>query len=531
MTTDIAMTIPDTAPEEAVEFLRSTAAYPMYDGPVEVIETHISHVFLTNDLVYKLKKPVRYDFVDFSTVAARRRACEAEVRLNRRLARDVYLGVAPLRRDSYGALSFHGPGKVVDWVVKMRRLPQDRMLDRMIRCGAVTHEDVERLAALLADFYEAAPPLTLQPVAYRRDLESHVFANRAELLRPSREIPPALVRKVHTAQWLFLELHADGLDARVCDGRIIDGHGDLRPEHVCLRSPPVVFDCLEFSEELRRLDVLDEIGFFAMECDLLGAPHVGARVLEVYRDRCRDQASDDLLAFYKTYRACVRAKVAALRSDQLEGRARDEARTDARRYLELAQRYANNLAGPLVLIVRGLTGTGKSTLARNLAERLGMTRLSTDDIRREMHGPSSQPSAYGAGVYADDARAQVYEELLKRARERLAAGESVVLDGTFLKRTTLAQAQALAGRGGATPLVVTCECAAEVARERVATRLAEGEDTSEARQEFLALQRDEIEAAPEDLRHMEVDTASGSALPPEAVLQWLKSCLDGPSSG
>ncbi|HVU87971.1 MAG TPA: hypothetical protein VHD36_11670, partial [Pirellulales bacterium] len=344
--------------------LADPASYPEAPRKVEVIETHISCVFLTEMVVYKLKKPVRFEFVDFSTAEARRHACEEEVRLNRRLARDTYLGVVPIMRDATGRLALGGDGEAVDWVVAMRRLPAERMLDMRMRDGSVTESDVTDLAQVLGDFYAAAPAMAVDPEDYREELEAHVRANCADLSAATKNDELTRVRRSHAAQLQFLALHAPALNARVRSGRVIDGHGDLRPEHVCLTEPPVVFDCLEFDARLRRLDVADELSFFVMECDRLGAGRIGRQVRAACLVRCGDAPPAQLLHFYQAYRACVRAKVAALRAKQLSGDARTEARREMADYLRLADEYGRDFSRPLLVVVSGLMGSGKSTLAR-----------------------------------------------------------------------------------------------------------------------------------------------------------------------
>ncbi len=297
-------------------------AYASRPRAVEQVETHISWVFLTDRHAYKLKKPLKFDFLDYSTPELRRRACLQEVRLNRRLAPDVYLGVLPITRGPRGALQLNGWGDPIDWVVKMRRLPAERSLESLIIRGELTPPQVDRLGRWLIDFYQQLPPLSESADAYRGAIESHVLANRRELLRPEHRMTVALVKRVHTAQLRLLVLAPELLNERVCDGRIIDGHGDLRPEHVYLLPAPTVIDCIEFNDTFRRLDVLDELGFLAMECDRLGTPWVGRQLLERYFDVGGEHPHEALLNFYKCYRACVRAKVLALRSEQVDAPSR-----------------------------------------------------------------------------------------------------------------------------------------------------------------------------------------------------------------
>jgi aminoglycoside phosphotransferase family enzyme/predicted kinase len=489
-----------------VEMLAQPAAYAERPVRVECVETHISLVFLTDRFAYKLKKPVRFDFLDFSTVALRHAACKEEIRLNRRLAPHVYLDVVPITSD-HGRLRLGGTGPPVDWVVKMRRLPAERTVDRLIRSGELTDGQVHQIGLLLTDFYQQLPPVALRTDEYRREIEAHVLGNRDELMNTRHGLDANVARRVHEAQLRFLRLCPELLDDRVCDGRIVDGHGDLRPEHIYLAPQPTVIDCLEFNAELRQLDVADELSFLAMECAALDAERVGDAIIKHYRERSGDQPGAELLSFYKCYRACVRAKVWALRAEQLDGDARQTALESAARYLRLADRYRAQLGSPLMLVVRGLTGTGKSTLAAAVAGSLGIELLQTDAIRRELFGPSASPADYDAAIYEPQNRARVYDEMFRRAESLLAAGFSVVLDGTFLAADARSRAVALADRYRACPLLVRCHCPDELAAERIESRLATGRSISESRPNILARQKQADEPDPPGLRSVAVDTA------------------------
>lgn len=341
-----------TRPEQAAAsleaklgFLGRPDAYPEAPSRVDAVETHMSWVFLTDSHAYKLKKPVRYDYLDFSTVEARRLDCEAEVRLNRRLAAGVYLGVVPLVLDVAGRLSLGGTGETVDWLVQMRRLPADRMLDHLIRNGAVNQPEIVQLARLLARFYAALPAEPLAPAAYRQSLAGRIEDNLRELGSPEfglpRDVPAGLAR----FQLRFMQGHAEVFDQRVQAGRIVEGHGDLRPEHVCLLAEPVVIDCLEFNREFRILDPADELGYLALECERLHAPHVASWLLEGYGEASGDAPPEALLHFYQSCRAMLRAKLALwhLRDDgrHLPGKWM----ATAREYLDLAQRHADSAGG------------------------------------------------------------------------------------------------------------------------------------------------------------------------------------------
>lgn len=322
-----------------LDFLGRPQAYPEAAARVESVETHMSWVFLTDTHAYKLKKPVRYPYLDFSTVEARRRDCEEEVRLNRRLAAEVYLGVVALTRDSEGRLSLGGAGEAVDWLVQMRRLPADRMLDHLLRSGGVTQAEISRLARRLARFYAATAAEAIAPAAYRRGLAGRIEDNLHELSSPEFGLAPGLLARLAGLQLGYLQGHAECFDSRVRQGRIVEGHGDLRPEHVCLLAEPVVIDCLEFRREFRILDPADELGYLALECERLHAPQVGGWLLDAYREASGDAPPDALIHFYQSCRAVLRAKLALwhLRDDGRHPPGKWVA--VATEYLELAQRH------------------------------------------------------------------------------------------------------------------------------------------------------------------------------------------------
>ena len=326
-----------------IGFLRQPASYPDSTRNVEVVETHMSWVFLTDRLVYKLKKPVRLPFLDFSTVALRKHFCEEEVRLNRRLAPQIYLGTIPITKKAGGVLSLAGDGPAVDWLVRMSRLPSDRMLDHAIRNGSVSDQDVERLAIKLATFYRAAPPVGITTAEYRRRFEGDISANLTALKAAEGLLPQEEVVRVHEAQLAVLRSTPSPLDARAAEDRIIEAHGDLRPEHIFLGAEPQIIDCLEFNLDFRCLDPVDELCFLAIECEMLGAPAIGTKVLEKYRSITGDRPPPRLLDFYKCHRACLRAKLAFWHLQEANIREPERWPRQTRAYFKLAGIYADRI--------------------------------------------------------------------------------------------------------------------------------------------------------------------------------------------
>mgnify|MGYP006291188535 CR=1 FL=1 len=329
--------MPDGAEERletTVAALRRPETYPGEVFGVEAIETHMSWVFLTESHAYKLKKPVRTRYLDSSTRAARRRACETEIELNRRLAESVYLKVAALAETPAG-LKVDGEGRAVDWLVKMRRLPREQMLDRRIEEGVVRPEEIERLSEKLTGFYQSVEAAPFDGPDYRRRIAEDIEAKRASLLRPRYGIRRDDLRAVATGLGRWLVEWGDTLEGR--GGRVVEAHGDLRPEHVCLELEPVVIDCLAFDRQLRLLDPVSELCFLALECRRLGASSVGQKVLRHYADAGGDAFSRRLIPFYESYHALVRAAVAVWHIDDETLDDADSRRRQGNAYLRLAR--------------------------------------------------------------------------------------------------------------------------------------------------------------------------------------------------
>jgi aminoglycoside phosphotransferase family enzyme/predicted kinase len=499
-----------------IAHLERMADDPQRPHHVEHIETHLSDVLLTADRVYKLLKPVRFAFVDFSTVERRREECQAEVELNRPLAADVYLAAEPVVQSASGEIAGIGcevdtPGAtVVDWVVVMRRLPSDQTLEALVHRGKATAAHVEDLTRVLVDYYALASRATISASEYRAAVERHVRDNLAELSRAEHGLPRCEVVRVHAAQLAVLAFGQAWFDARVQSGKIVAGHGDLRPEHVYFTPSPVVIDCLAFSRELRTLDVADEIAFLAMELRRMGAEALAADLLAAFEIQAGDSPSAPLWAFYQSYRACVRAKVAVLRAAQVGSSPagapqRNEQRTLARAYLDLADRLARQLHPPACIVVRGLSGTGKSTLAAALAEKLGALHLQTDLIRKRLF-PSAGAATYGQGCYTSAARKLVYDALFAQAREALAQGRPVVLDGTFLSTCSRQTAADLAEKHGTTAAILTCVCPQDVAAERLTARASQHATASDATLATRHHQAGEEEPDPVGISSVPVDT-------------------------
>jgi len=328
---------------DKIAFLSRPDAFPGDAGPVETCETHMSWVFLTDRHAYKMKKPMRQERLDFSTLERRRSFCEEEVRLNRRLAPEVYLGTVPLVAAKGGSLVLGGDGAAVEWLVKMLRLPADGTLEAMALAGRLRRDHVEAVAARLAGFYAGCDPVHMEPGDYRRRFRRMLAETQRELRRPGFALPLDTVDRAVDRLARFIDVEGERLDDRARADRIVEGHGDLRPEHVYLEPDLVVTDCLEFDRDLRLLDPADELGYLAMECDLIGATHVHEWLFEAFGEVSGDRPPDDLIAFHKACRAMQRAKLTIWHLDEPGCRDPGHWHDRAHDYLELAVINAERL--------------------------------------------------------------------------------------------------------------------------------------------------------------------------------------------
>ena len=331
---------------DKVKFLTRGDAYCPPVPEVACRETHMSQVFLAGDRVYKLKKPVSFPYLNFSTLVRREKACRAEVKLNRRLASDVYRGVKPLVLSEQG-FAIGGQGEIVDWLVVMKRLDDSQMLDNVIRERRLHRWQLDRLVEILLQFYRHAKPVFIAPAVHVAELLRGLAYNRRVLLDPRLGIPPGSVRRVDAIQRRFVSERAGLLAERVRRRYIVDGHGDLRPEHIYLGDPVRIIDCLEFNARLRMVDPFDEIAFLCLECERLGAAWAGKYLRRRIAHLLYDGHCDELFIFYRCYRAMLRARLSIAHLLEANPRTPDKWAPLARSYLRLAAADAVRLENAL----------------------------------------------------------------------------------------------------------------------------------------------------------------------------------------
>lgn len=507
--------------------LLDSAAYPHPVDRVELVETHISWVFLAGDRVYKIKKPVDLGFLDFTTLEKRRRFCEEEVRLNRRLAPDVYLDVIDIA-GSPRAPRLGGTGRAIEVAVVMRRLPADRMLDRLAQDGAAPPKLLDAIGATVARFHESADTGgeidELGGIdTIRRNWEENFAQTDAfdgDLL------PPEIRDRVRRFVSEFLAREAARFSARVAAHKSRDCHGDLQAQHVCCVEPVQIFDCIEFNHRFRFGDVAGEIAFLAMDLERLGRPDLAIRFLNAYLEETGDYEAVPLLDFYRAYRAWVRGKVVGF-----QAREHPERAADARALFELAGRYAEPSRRARLVVTSGVMGSGKSTAARLVAGRVGAIIVRTDAVRKRLAGLSlrqSAAAAYGEGLYTREMSERTYAESLRIAEMLLSAGWPAIVDGAFSHAAEREQARALARRLGLPFAVLWCDAPDRELIGRLERRRSDRHEVSDGHAGLLPEHRQRYEAPRDEPDAIRLDTTQDADATARAALDGLDRAADDP---
>jgi aminoglycoside phosphotransferase family enzyme/predicted kinase len=478
-------------------FLRDPASYEPRPARVELVETHISYVALAGAHVYKVARSVKFPFADFSTLEQRRVHAYRALELNPRLCPDVYLDVLPIIEHE-GRLAFaeasQPTAQVAAYALRMRRLPEEGFLDWRLRAGGVTRAEWDRLVATLAAFYREQPIReAISRDARPEVLRAEVFENLDLLAQQGGAIvsPGAAVALRHYNRRYF-EWGSPVLEQRVAQGWIRDGHGDLRPEHVHLSEDRVrFFDCVEFNDRLRHLDVAADFAFLTMELDCVGRAAESRRLCAAFADALDDSGQSRVMDFYKCYRACVRGKVAllAMSDPHAAPSVAESKRRAARDYYRLGLRYAVAGSQPMLLAVMGRVATGKTTLADALAQHLGWEAYHSDALRKQLAGlPISErpPEPVRRRLYRPAMTERTYGHMLHLAEQRLRAGDSVILDATFADRRRRAGLRRCAQAGGAHSCLVELHAPDELILRRLGERQRDAGAVSDARQEDFA---------------------------------------------
>jgi hypothetical protein len=488
------------------------SVYSEKSGTIDFRETHISRLYFTDRHVYKIKKPVDFGFLNFTTLDRRRFYCQEEVRLNRRFCPDIYLGVVEIR-NAGGRISVNGPGDIVDYAVQMKRLPEDRMLDILIqRNDGCLPEEMNRLAKRIAELHRESD------ICLNNGGSSNLEVVRGNWRENFAQTMPFIGKSLSGAAVDFcsgyvdgyLARHADLLRRRETEGFVREGHGDLHSEHICLTDPICIYDCIEFNRRFRVADISADLAFLLMDLDYRSRRDLSDLLLAEYREALGDSREmETLLPFYKIYRAYVRGKVESFLSVEaaVEEEIREKANARAKGYFNLALGYL--CRSPLLITTCGLMGVGKSSVAVQLAAKLGAELLRSDELRRELTGRGSaekRKDAFNRGTYAPEISRKTYDLLLERTAASLASGKTVVADASFSRQEERDRFRRTAGKIGVPFLILFMECGEEMALERLDRRQALGVDPSEGRRELYRRQAAEFQPMPETSEVIRVDT-------------------------
>ena len=477
---------------EWIRGLLDTEAYPHAVGEIQLIETHISWVFLTGEYAYKIKKPVNLGFLDFSTLEARKFFCEEELRLNSRTSGEFYLGVVPIGMSDGRPVI--GGQPAVEYAVRMRQFAPDARLDRQLAAGQVSAADLQRLASLLADFYLQAPVAKGHDPAMAAERASAPALANFEHIQGDHISRESRLRIDTVETWTRAQAVAlePVFQQRAAQGFVRECHGDLHLANLFAWQGRIYpYDCLEFNPDLRWIDQASDIAFLVMDLMARGRTDLAFIFLNTWLEETGDYGSLAVLRFYLVYRSMVRLKVAAIQTRLLHEDAQGEHAIKARLYLDLARHLMDRPAHPRLVIMHGLSASGKTHTSNGLVPGMPAIRLRSDLERKRLYGLSRyhhHASGIDTGPYSEAGTEATYRKLLAECETGLKAGFNMVVDATFGRRRWRSRFMAKARETGAEPRIMTCSAPLETLKQRIRERMAEGVDESDANLEVLERQ-------------------------------------------
>jgi len=473
--------------------------YPQPPKKIIHLQTHISHIFLTGGLVYKIKKPVDFGFLDFSTLAKRRYFCLQEVALNRRLTQNIYLGVVKITSEK-GRPLINGKGPVMEYAVLMKEMPQERMMNRLLAEGKVEEKDIRDLIRKLVPFYQQARtgkginPFGRIEIMIKNTEEN--FAQTQSYI--GRLISARIYSQMVKGTRDFLEKRGELFKKRIREGYIRDCHGDLHSANICLDKKPLIYDCIEFNHRFRYTDVSCDLAFLAMDLDFHGRPELSWLLEREYVHRSGDDDLPRLFNFYKGYRAYVRAKVHSFTSENPEISVKEkkiESRL-AKRYYHLAYEYIQKDRTPQIVVVFGLMGTGKTSLAKELGKQTGWPVISSDETRKNLKGisPTTRKwEPFEKGLYSEEVSRKTYRKMRDEARKWLNQEQSVILDGSYKRQEERLSLMELAKKNKARIRFIECRAPLKTIRQRLEQRERATRSISDGRWEIFHRQRKDFD--------------------------------------
>ncbi len=484
--------------------MQNPQLYDPQPQTVEIIQTHISAVFLTGTYAYKIKKPVDFGFLDFSTLEKRKHFCSEEIRLNKRLAPDIYLEVVPITKEQ-NHIVINGSGTPVEYAVKMKQFPQKNIMTTQLQQHKITKQTIEELGNILIGFYIQA--------AHNKEIDSYgkpesVQQNIDENFEQTQNIIGTVINKetytfIKKANDTFFTYNKNLFDQRIKEDKIRECHGDLHSGNIVISTKPIVFDCIEFNKRFRYIDIASDIGFLAMDLDYQNHPYLSSHLIHHYLIHSNDTTLHNVLNFYKSYRAYVRGKVIGfqLNDPHIETDKKQTLINIGKKYFEFSHYYASlflqdlQQKKPLLMLVGGLSGTGKSTIAQKLAIDYHAILLNTDVVRKKIHNIDIYEKHHDApntGLYNPKKVEETYKKVLELAEQHLKEGHNVVLDATFQQQKHRTHAHQLAQHHNSQFLQIQCICDEDVIQQRLQKRVQE-QNASDARWEIYLQQKKTFE--------------------------------------
>lgn len=462
--------------EKIFQLMDNPDFYPHDVSKIEHRETHISKVFLTGFYVYKIKKSVNLEFLDYTTLAKRNYYCHQETTLNRRLSHNIYLGVVAINFKN-GRYSISGPGKPVEYAVKMRQLPENRSLIRMLKDEKVDYRAIDPLARMLADFYPySASDEKITPFGSWETIRAKNEENFKQMEKFAGEVfNDRIFDVIRAATRSFLIRRRAIFQHRTENGKICDCHGDLRSGHIYFDDGIQIIDCIEFNERYRYSDIASDLAFLAMDLDFEGFPEIAGHLINAFAQYANDSDIFVLIDFYKCYRALIRTKVNCLQLENASIGAWKKAkfRREIDRYMDLAYQYALQFTRPTLWVVCGMPASGKSKISNELSKHLNVKVFCSDLVRKELFGLKPHDFmdvSFEKGIYSKEASSLTYGKLLLLAQEEIEKGASVILDATFGNKHQRDEALRLAKDMDANIVFVECCAPVNLYRARLIKR-------------------------------------------------------------
>ena len=465
------------------ESLKNPGFYGSDVDSVDVLQTHISFVALTGKYAYKVKKPVDFGFLDFSTLEKRKYYCEEEIRLNRRLCPDIYLDVVPITLED-NKMVLGGSGRVVDYAVKMKEFPQEHIMTKLLQQNKVAEKTIDKICDILIDFYKSGEKSKeIEKFGRLESIKKNIDENFEQTISVvDVTIPRDIYEFIKKANDDFFKKKKDVFEKRIKNGRIKDSHGDLHSGNIVLSDKIYIFDCIEFNKRFRYCDVASDIGFLAMDLDFLNHPFLSSYLINRYVEKSGDRDIFEVLNFYKSYRAYVRGKVIGFRLNDpnvKESEIKEIVET-TKKYYQLSYYYTSLLSvdlqidKPIIFVVSGLSGTGKSTLALKLVVDYNASYINTDVVRKEIAGIDKYERHHdpiNTGLYSQEKVDYTYEKVIEKAAEILKKKSNVVVDATFQKKKYRDLAKKIADENNAVFILVQTTALDNIVRKWLDKRL------------------------------------------------------------